>query len=138
MADAVDPPELLGVEMDQLARPLTLVADHRRLGLERGPPPEAAAAQHEADGRDRPTEAAGDLWPGQALMAQRHDLGLDRVTEAARAPLRPRRAVGEPGLPRSAWRSRHLRTVFGSTPNAAATAAIVQPRARRRIISRRP
>jgi hypothetical protein len=35
VADAVDAAELLDVDMDQLARPLALVADHRRLRLER-------------------------------------------------------------------------------------------------------
>jgi hypothetical protein len=33
MADAVDPPELLDVQVDQLARPLALVADDLGLGL---------------------------------------------------------------------------------------------------------
>jgi hypothetical protein len=44
VADAVDAAELLDVDMDQLARPLALVADHRRLRLERGEPSEPETA----------------------------------------------------------------------------------------------
>jgi hypothetical protein len=36
VADAVDPAELLDIDVDQLARVLALVADDLRLGVERG------------------------------------------------------------------------------------------------------
>ncbi len=52
VADAVDTAELLGVEVDQFARPLALVAHHRR----RGSSAEAAEpqpAQHRPHGRAR-------------------------------------------------------------------------------------
>ncbi len=53
MADRLDPPELLGVDVEQLARPLTLVAHDRRLRLERRQLAEPEAAQTAADRRDR-------------------------------------------------------------------------------------
>ena len=59
MADAVDPAELLDVEVDQLAGPCPLVADDLRLGVERLEPTEAVAAQDQAHGGDRAAEPAG-------------------------------------------------------------------------------
>ena len=99
VADAVDPAELLDVEVDQLAGPLALVADDLGLGVEGAEPAEAAAAQDQAHGRDRAAEPAGDGGAGQALAAERQDLGL--------APPRPAGSgcdaaatSGRPGRPR--------------------------------------
>ena len=102
---------------------VALVADDRGLGVEGREPAEPVAAQDQADGGDRPAELAGDRRAGQALAAQRHDLGLGRLAQPARAVVRPRRAVGQAGLALLACRARHLRTVLGVTPKAAATAA---------------
>ena len=73
MPDAVDPAELLDVEVDQLAGPCPLVADDLRLGVER-------------------------LEPTEAVAAQRQDLGLRRLAQAGWAVVRPGRAVGQAGL----------------------------------------
>jgi hypothetical protein len=77
VADAVDPAELLGVDVEQLAGAGALVADHGRPGLERGEAAEAEAAQRQADGRTGPLQPARDLRPGQALAAQPLDRGGD-------------------------------------------------------------
>src|SRR5687768_8773193 len=64
-------PELLDVDVDQIARAVALIAAHRfdRLqGLERGEP---EAFEHPADRGGRDT----GLLAGQALAAQRLDLG---------------------------------------------------------------
>ncbi len=52
MADRLDPPELLGVDVEQLARPFALVAHDRRPRLERRQLAEPEAAQDAADRRD--------------------------------------------------------------------------------------
>src|SRR5207244_4463055 len=91
---------LFDVDVDQLARPLALVADDLGLGVEGAKLAEAAAAQDPAHGRDRAAEPAGDGRPGQALAPEPVDLGYGRVVEAGRAALRPRRAVGQAGVAR--------------------------------------
>ena len=85
MADAVDPAELLDVDVDQLARPLALVADDLGLGLERRQPAEPVPAQDQAHGGDRSAQPPRDRRPGQALAAQRQDLGLGRLVQPRRA-----------------------------------------------------
>jgi hypothetical protein len=52
--------ELLGVDVDQLAGPLALVAHHRYGRIEALEAAEAEAPQDAADSRDRQAEAAGD------------------------------------------------------------------------------
>ena len=123
VADAVDPAELLDVDVDQLAGLLPLVADDRGLGVERREPAEPEAAQDQADGGDRPAELARNGRAGQALAAQRLDLGLGGIAQPGRAAMRPRRAVGQPGLAflRDSGRAT-CATVLGVTPKAAATA----------------
>ena len=76
MAHTVDPAELLGVDMDQLARPLPLIADDSRLGIERAEPTETKPAQDDAHRRDRPAHLPGYGGPGQALPSQPLDLAL--------------------------------------------------------------
>jgi hypothetical protein len=97
MADALDAPELLDVEMDQLARVLALVADHRGLGFERREAAEPAPAQDRADGRDRHPELAGDGRPGQPLAPQLLDRRHRPGREPGRAAMRPRGAVAQAG-----------------------------------------
>ncbi len=53
MADPLDAPELLAIDMDQLAGPLALIAHHHRLRFERGELAQAQAAQNGADRGDR-------------------------------------------------------------------------------------
>src|SRR5688500_19864755 len=82
VADAGDLAQLLGVDVDQLARPLALITHSWRPRLERGQPTEPEPAAHQADGGDRLPQPARDLRPGQALPAQ----ALDRVGDLARQP----------------------------------------------------
>jgi len=119
MSDSVDAAELLDVDMDEFAGVLPLVADDGRPRIEGGKPRKAAAAQDEANRGGRPSETPCNGRPGETLPAQCLDLGLNFETETARALMRPR-AVITKASPSAACRSRQLRTVFGSTPNAAA------------------
>ena len=97
----------LNVEMDQLARPLALVADDLGLGLQSSEAAQPMAAQHQAHRGDRPAEPPRDRRPRQPPPPQRHDLGLGRLAQAPWADVRPRAAVaqtrfafgGMPGLP---------------------------------------
>jgi hypothetical protein len=77
MADRRDPGELPGVDVDQFARPLALVAHDRWPRLERRQLAEPEAAQHAADGRDRHRQLARDQRTAQAL-APVLDLGHAR------------------------------------------------------------
>ena len=107
MPDAVDPAELLDVEMDQLAGVLALVADDLGLGLQRRQPAEPMSAQDQTHGGHGPAQPARDRRPRQRLPPQRQDLGLRRLVQAPWADVRPRAAVaqarlafsGIPGLP---------------------------------------
>jgi hypothetical protein len=76
MADACVLAELLGVEVDQLARPLALIAHDRCGRIEAFEATETEATQDAADARERQAEAAGDLQLAQSLPAQALDLRL--------------------------------------------------------------
>ena len=127
VADAVDPAELLDVEVDQLAGPCPLVAEDLRLGVERLEPTEAVAAQDQAHGGDRAAEPAGDGGAGQAWRRSA------RISAGAASPRRVGLWCGRdersarPASPSRAWRAGHLRTVLGVTPAAAATRATLKP-----------
>jgi FtsZ-binding cell division protein ZapB len=82
VADAVDAPELLRVEVEQLARFVARVADDGRLGIEGSEPAQAEPAQHEAHRREWQARLPGNGWPGQALAAQPGDLGDRGVIQA--------------------------------------------------------
>jgi len=69
VADAVDPAELLDVDMDEFARMLALVADDRGLGLEGGEAVEADPAERQANRRARQAELAGNGGARAALAA---------------------------------------------------------------------
>src|SRR5918998_3424668 len=82
-------PELLDVDVDQIARAFALVATHRfgRLqGLERGEP---EASEHPADRGGRDAGLPGDLLAGQALAAQRLDPSGGRRRRGAGPAVRP-------------------------------------------------
>ena len=72
LARAFDPPQLLDVDMDQLAGPRALVAAG---GLEPDPPQpaEADAGEDARHGRLRHRQQLGDLATGEAQPAQRRD-----------------------------------------------------------------
>ena len=78
MADRLDPPELLGVDVEQLARPFALVAHDRRPRLEGGQLAEPQAAQTATDRRDRHRQLARDRGAAQALAPPVLDLGHAR------------------------------------------------------------
>ena len=98
VADAIDPAQLLDVDVNELARLVALVADDLGLGVEGREPSEATPAQDQPDGGDRPAEPAGDGGSGQALAAELHDLGHRGFAEPGRAVVRARRAVEQAGL----------------------------------------
>ena len=98
MADAVDPTELLDVDVDQLARVLALVADDRGLGLEGGEAVEAEAAERQPDRRSGQAKLAGNGRTGAALAAQRLDAGGDLGGLPGRAAVRSGGAVAQAGL----------------------------------------
>src|SRR5215472_1040856 len=66
-------PSFLGVDMDQLAAPLPLVAHHCRLGLERGELAQTQAAQNDADRRDRHGQLSCDCRAAHPLLPQARD-----------------------------------------------------------------
>jgi hypothetical protein len=91
--DAVDPAELPGADVDQLARPGALVADHRNRRLGRLQPAEPEPAQDQADGRARDAEPCGDLGAAQALTTRVLDLADPRRRHRSPAPGRSRAPI---------------------------------------------
>ena len=98
MPDPVDLTQLLDVEVDQLARPLPLVAHDLGLGVQGSEAAQAVAAQDQAYRGARPAEPARDGGARQPLPPQRQDLGLGRLAQPRRAGKRPRAAVAQAGL----------------------------------------
>ena len=99
VADAVDPAELLDVDVDQLAGPLALVADDRGLGLEGGEAAEAEPAQHQAR-RSRPARPSWRAMAGPDRRWRR-SASISAVPlggQPRRAVVRPRGAVAQAGL----------------------------------------
>ena len=135
VADAVDPAELLGIDVDQFAGLLPLVADDCHGRVESLEPAEPDPAQRLADRRDRPAEAARDRRPDNRWRRR------TAISVSAAASSRNGQECGrderspKPAAPSTRKRSRHLRTVLPSTPNADATAATVEPASRRSTIS---
>ena len=75
VADTGDAAELLGVDVDQLAWLLALVAPDRGGRIELLEAAQTQAAQDRADGRERQAEAAGDRGRAQPPPPQRLDRG---------------------------------------------------------------
>ena len=75
MSYGADAAELFDVEVDQLARVLTLISAHRLCWFQRGEPVQPEPAQDAADGRCRYPDLSGDLLARVALSAQRLDDG---------------------------------------------------------------
>ena len=73
MAYGTDPAELLDIDMDELARILTLIAANR-LRLESAQFVQAQSTQNPADGGRRDAGLGRDLLAGPALAAQSRDL----------------------------------------------------------------
>jgi hypothetical protein len=93
MSDAVDPTELFDVQVQQLARVLALVANDRRLGVQRPQPAEAEPAQFQPHRRDRQSEAPGDNWTAEPLATQSLDGGGGLGRQAVGAVKWPGAAV---------------------------------------------
>jgi hypothetical protein len=74
MAYAVDPAELLDVDVDHLARMLALVAAHRLGRLQGTDPIETEPLEDATDRRWRHSQLGSDLLAGEALSAERFDL----------------------------------------------------------------
>ena len=92
VADAADPAEFLDVNVDELARPRSLVAD--RL-VEAQPPqsPESESSQDPRDGRDRHRQRLGDLGCRHPQLAQLDDDRDSLRRRVIRDTMRCRRAV---------------------------------------------
>src|SRR5262245_59735641 len=73
MANSDDAPELLDVDMEQIAWPATFVAARRLLRLEELQAVKSRPLQHPGDRRTGHLEAAGDLRTGLATTPQAHD-----------------------------------------------------------------
>ena len=97
MAHTVEAAELLDVDVDQLAWPLTLVALNGWRRFEIADAAQAVPTQDPADGGGRDGQVARDLRAGQALPTQGYDgrlcLGRGRPVQAAG----PRGAILQPG-----------------------------------------
>lgn len=85
--------EPLGVDVEQLARPLALVAHDGRPRLERRQAPQPQPAQHIADRREGEAQPVGDPRPREAPPAQRPDAPLERGPELAGRVMGPGRAI---------------------------------------------
>jgi hypothetical protein len=95
MADRHDPAELLGVDVDQLARPVALIAHDRRLGLERAQLAQPQTAQNAADRRDRHGKLTRDRRTAQTLPPPVLDLGHARGRHLVGTVLRRRAPVDQ-------------------------------------------
>ena len=73
MAHALDAAELLGVDVQQIAGVLMLVAHDRLARLQIAQPRQAGACQHPTDGALGHPQARGDAGLGQAAAAQLDD-----------------------------------------------------------------
>jgi hypothetical protein len=97
VSNAIDPAELLDIDMDQLAGMLALVAAGRLGRLERAQLAEAETSQDARDGGLGDMRLPCDLPTRSALAAERldtsDDLGQCRPTQA----MRPGRAIAQTG-----------------------------------------
>jgi len=93
--DRGDAPEPFGVDMDQLAGPLPLVAHHCRLGLEPGELAQTQAAQNDADRGDRHGQLSCNRRAAHPLLPQALDFADPVSTNAMLALVRGRAAVGQ-------------------------------------------
>jgi hypothetical protein len=93
MSDTADTPQLLDIDVDQLAGTISLISDHGRLGLEALEPREAAASQDTGDRGGTQAHSGCDLWARLASAAQSQHL-LDTVgMSLPRHSVRPGAAI---------------------------------------------
>jgi len=93
MTDAVDAAELFDIDVDQFAQPVALVSNDRWPRRKRRKTAETMTTQNHTDGRDGALQPPGDCGAGEALLAERYDLGFRRWAELARTTTWPRRTV---------------------------------------------
>ncbi|MEP3300106.1 MAG: hypothetical protein ABJO27_27080 [Pseudoruegeria sp.] len=68
MSGALEPPEFLDVQMQELARVLALIATHRRLGIKAGETAKTKAGQPSGNRRAGKVQLLADLRPGQPMV----------------------------------------------------------------------
>src|SRR5438105_5363801 len=96
MSDHADSSQRLHIEMDELARPLALIAMRSGLGrLEQRQPRQSHALKHRGHRRSRHPQRPGDLPPGQSPSAQRDDLMDPRLRNGSTKGARSRSAVDQ-------------------------------------------
>src|ERR1039458_9895701 len=95
---AVDPSQPLDVDVDQLTRPLALVAD-RWLKAEASELAHSDPVQDPRDGRERHVEHLGDLRASAPQPSERRDRLDSLLTASVRDPMRRRGAIPQPALP---------------------------------------
>src|SRR5260370_27127764 len=93
MADAVELTELFDVDVDQRARPRTLIAATRVGGRQGAQSAEAQPLEDAAQRGGRDTDFGGDRLAGQALATQAFNTVDDRLRRRSMQPLRPRAAI---------------------------------------------
>src|ERR1019366_8539356 len=98
---ALDPSQPLDVDVDQLTRPLALVAD-RWLKAEASELAHSDPVQDPRDSRERHVEHLGDLRTGEPQPSERRDRLDPLLTGPVRNPMRRRGAIPQPALPLSA------------------------------------
>jgi hypothetical protein len=145
VADAIDAPELLDIDVDQLARSLALISTDRLDRFESPQPIKTKAAQDAPDGGFRDAGLAGDLRPGPALAPEAFDACDGRGWAMVADEVGWRKRCGreerscKPARPSARKRLTHLRTVRGQTPTAALRAfGVCPPSTTRRTMISRP
>src|SRR5258708_5956153 len=99
MADLVEAAELLDIDVDHVARMLSLVPTHRFGWLQVAHPVQSQASQDATDSRRRYGQVRGDLFTGETLPAQDFDLFDDRRRRRSVETFRSRRAIHQTGSP---------------------------------------
>src|SRR5258707_13235090 len=99
MADLVEAAELLDIDVDHVARMLSLVPTHRFGWLQVAHPVQSQASQDATDSRRRYGQVRGDLFTGETLPAQDFDLFDDRRRRRSVEAFGSRRAIHQTGSP---------------------------------------
>ena len=124
---ALDAPEFLDVDVDQLARPLALIA-HCRLEAEPAELAHPDPGQDPRHRRERHVEGLGDLRAREAQPSQRRDRFDPLRGGAMRDPAWRRRTIKQPELALERGTApTHLRAQRTLTSAAAAASVSVQP-----------
>ena len=95
MTNGFDTGELLGVDVDEFSRAVTLVAANQRLGIEVLKPREAFPRQDAGHGGGAGADPGGDLESGLAPTAQPQDFIHDGGMGLSRGSVRPGAAIDQ-------------------------------------------